>query len=160
MAAKHLVIARNEGPEAGLAAFMAAPSSKLSPNYALISKKRTGVSKLTAYCNIFGEKILAVKVRAQAVEAPTDASEESELIASLKAQIEALEARAGKSKTLVPTADTFVTAGVAWACLGASISPPNDMTKAATNGQLFAMNTQGIFSEDEIARLNALALSR
>ena len=52
--AKHLKIARNEGVEAGLDAYMSAPISKQYPLFDEINRKRTINTKLAAYCNHFG----------------------------------------------------------------------------------------------------------
>lgn len=165
MAAKHLVIARNEGMDAGLAAFMAAPSSRLSKNYGEIMKRRNDKTKLAAYCNIFGEKVASVRASGVEAEAVAPVMDTQALIEAVLAALNGsaqstVSSDEDEQGIQVPTSDTFVTSGVAWALLGASISPPNDMTKAATSGQLFAMNTQGSFSAEEIARLNALALAR
>jgi hypothetical protein len=153
--------------DAGLAAFMAAPSSRLSQNYDGIVSKRTPKTRLAAYCNIFGEKVSSLrepKGEVEQVSAPTDQQALIEaVLAALNGQAQAPVSTDEDEEVTtieVPTSDEFITSGVAWACLGGSISPPNDMTKAATNGQLFAMNSQGLFSAEEVARLNVLALGR
>lgn len=55
--AKHIQIAADEGEQAGLDAFLAAPSSKRWPSYQAIVSKRKPDTRLKAYCNIFGNLI-------------------------------------------------------------------------------------------------------
>lgn len=55
--AKHIQIARSEGPEAGLEFYLDAPSSKRHPAYAEITRKRTPETRLAAYCRQFADQL-------------------------------------------------------------------------------------------------------
>lgn len=52
--AKHIQIAREQGAQAGLEAFLAAPVSRQHDSYQEIMSKRKDSTRLQAYCNLFG----------------------------------------------------------------------------------------------------------
>jgi len=84
MAAKiaaHLNIARIQGAQAGMLAYLGTPISKLSSqHYSTIMGKRTDNTRLAAYCKAFG-------ISQKAAPIVSDAT------ATLQAQIEALQAQ-------------------------------------------------------------------
>jgi hypothetical protein len=148
MAAKHVTIARTEGMEAGLEAFLGAPSSKLSPNYATIvgNGKRKESTMLTAYCNLFADKVASIRPRAL-VERDSDDRQ------SLIEQFEAfLAGRTGEVEQIAetvtaPTATVGITSGEAWVALGSGEEfEPNDPSLPANNGQLYRLNKFGLIS--------------
>lgn len=91
--AKHIQIARTQGVEAGLEAYMDTPSSKMHPAYKTITKKRTPQTKLDAYCTLFADQLGKIDQQTgvqqdrknDAVQALT------EQLAALQAQIDGLE---------------------------------------------------------------------
>ena len=87
MAAKiaaHLNIARIQGAQAGMLAYLGTPISKLSSqHYSTIMGKRTDNTRLAAYCNAFG-----ISQKAAPITPVYRGSK-----ASLEAQIEALQAQ-------------------------------------------------------------------
>lgn len=151
MAAKHLVIAKTEGVEAGFDAFMAAPSSRLSPNYKAIMRKRSEDTRLKAYCDLFGDKIATVRVPKPRDEDKIEALEQAiaMLVGKFGPEVEeVVNVRGEMIVETIPaitllTSEDFITADVAWDALGRGTKRPNDGAAPATNGQLWRLNTEG-----------------
>jgi hypothetical protein len=149
MAAKHVTIARTEGVEAGLEAYLAAPSSKLSPNYATIvgNGKRKESTMLTAYCNLFADKIASIRPRVLAERVADDRQ-------SLIEQFEAfMAARNGTTEQIAEAVVAPVSVGItseeAWVALGSGEKfEPNAERKGepANNGQLYRLNVLGMLN--------------
>lgn len=60
MYAKHIQIARNDGPEAGLDFYLSQRLAKGQPAFEAIAKKRTAKGKLDAYCKAFADDLNVV----------------------------------------------------------------------------------------------------
>lgn len=177
MAAKHIQVARDNGVEAGLASFLTAPSSKLSPNYPKIvgNGRRSAASQVKAYESCFGATIAKTRPskRVNAVIAERTISKKQELIEGLAealgmdaSAVEALMIGAGNEEHSVAVEsdvvanDEFITRDVAWTLLGANPefrSTPANRGEAASNGQMYRLNAEGLLSSDEVARLNTEA---
>lgn len=67
--AKHIQVAVAEGDEAGLKAFMAAPSSRRWDSYKTIASKRKDSTRLAAYCKMFEEQLTNARTQAAAFRA-------------------------------------------------------------------------------------------
>lgn len=180
MPAKHIQVARDSGMDAGMEAFLAAPSSKLSPNYATIvgNGRRGQASMLKHYCSVFGTTVERTRPSKGSNTVLTE-----RVIDDKQAILEAIADRLGldvdtlasltigseddeehsirvEADALV-TSPEFLTRDVAWALLGASIERPAvaNRAEAASNGQMWRVNSDGLLSAEEVARLNALAAS-
>lgn len=64
--AKHIQVAVQDGDEAGLKAFMAAPSSRRWDSYKLIASKRKDETRLAAYCKQFKTQLAEARAQASA----------------------------------------------------------------------------------------------
>lgn len=174
MAAKHIQMARDNDMEVGLQAFLAAPSSKLSPNYATIvgNGRRSDASMLKAYCNIFGDKVASTRPSKAAVV--TNSVVTDMIAGDRQSLIEAIAERLGIDVSqltigetvededdldAIVTNDEFITRDVAWSVLGRGVDRPQVTSRpeTASNAQLWRINERGLFSAEEVARLNALA---
>ncbi len=180
MPAKHIQTARDEGMSAGLAAFLSAPSSKLSPNWPLVvgNGRRSEQSQLKAYTSCFGETV--GKTRASKGTNPVvverTISKKQQLIEALAEQLDmdveqitALmigetvedEPEVVEESDLV-ISDEFITRDVAWALLGADEqyrSQVKNRGEVASSGQLYRLNAEGFLATGEVARLNDLAVA-
>lgn len=86
--AKHIRIAREQGPEAGLEAYLATPSARLHPAFRAISKKRTPQTKLDAYCAQFADLLGDAPMRT-----PVQKDKQVDAIQGLMEQMQALQAQ-------------------------------------------------------------------
>lgn len=176
MPAKHIQVARDNGEAAGLASFLRAPSSKLSPNYPEIvgNGKRKPETMLKHYCSIFAPMIERTRPSktANVVIQERTISKKQELIESLAETLgidtTAVIALMGASddedepavESDVVANDEYITRDVAWVLLGADDqfrSAVQNRGAVASNGQMFRLNAEGLISMDEVARLNEQA---
>lgn len=144
--AKHIQIARTQGPEAGMEAYLNAPSSRRHPAYAAITRKRTPETRLAAYCKQFATQLDSITPRVPAVQ-EAHIGNVQEMIEAIQAQIAALTGAPVEVEAEVEAEVEFITAGAAWEALGAdeTFKPrgPANMAKPATNGQLYRLNALG-----------------
>lgn len=168
----HVRVALRDGAEAGLDAFLAAPVSKRSPNYAKIvgsgsGRPRSKATMLTHYCTVFG--IDSRTEKPPIAEAAKD--DRQALLEAINALNERINRLGGEPVVIeqdefdvdaLVTSDEFITEDVAWAVLGRGTNRPvvTRRGEGATNGQLWRMNDTLCFSPEEIARLNAVAVGR
>jgi len=169
MAARHVEVALTEGAQAGLDTFLTTAVSKRSPNYAKIvgNGRRTPATMLKHYCAIFNVEQAPSNDVTQGM-VTDDKQAIAEALAALIARFNAIE---GNDEPVVDepevefdaivTCETFITEDVAWSVLGQGVARPGvtRRAEAATNSQLWRMNTTEVFSPMEIARLNDLANS-
>jgi len=151
--AKHIQVARTQGVEAGLEAYMSAPSSRRHPNFAAITRKRTPETQLAAYCAAFAEKLgqIVPRVPEQQVRADDAMQTIIEQMNAIQARVAALVGNGEVEAVEVEAVEVareveFVTAGDAWKRLielgdDPDFPAPRDMDKPATNGQLYRLNT-------------------
>lgn len=72
--AQHIKIARREGVEAGLEAYLASPGSRLhKERYNDIAKRRTSKTRLEAYCRVFAKELGDAPSRIPVVQEQYDA---------------------------------------------------------------------------------------
>lgn len=187
MPAKHIQVARDAGMEAGLASFLSAASSKLSPNYPLVvgNGRRSDASKLKAYTSCFGATVaktrpskgnnVVIQERLiedvqTAAEATVEAQEVNpaliKLLAAQLGQSESevmsilgIEVEAEVESDLVST-DEYITRDVAWMLLGGNPefrSTVANRGEAASSGQMFRLNAEGKLPTALVAQLNTEA---
>ena len=142
MLAKHIVLAMEEGVEAGLEAYLKAPSSKMYPAYHKIAAKRTEATKLKAYCAIFRLSNDSNGVIKEKTE--DDIQKIVEEVAKLMGKVSEPVIKSAKNKN---TKIASITAGEAWVALGSGPDfEPSDKDRPANNGQLYRLNTLGLLS--------------
>lgn len=147
--AKHIQIARENGAAAGMAAFLAAPVSKLHTSYAEINSKRTDKTKLDAYCKLFG---VTREIKTPQVEAQNTGVNIEAIVAAAVAQALAAQGVSAPSEAVAESKVTFsgITHDQAWEALGSD--PSYRANKAerrngpATNGQLYRLNEAGLLT--------------
>lgn len=163
---KHILIARAEGPEAGLNAYMNGRGiNRLQDGFKTISKKRTEKSRLDAYCTIFADKLGAPLTRAEKraaaandvlngkrigdVQAVAEAAIEDEdaiIAAAVKAALASLGVVPAEPVVEAkPVIEGVIPCGEAWRRLGAdeAMKPSRDHSEPASQGQLWHLNARG-----------------
>jgi len=160
MLPKHILVARTQGVEAGMDAYMASPISKLHAPYKEIDRKRTAKSKLDTYCRLFADKLdgqTSDPVRADRAIGDLQALVEA-TVARVLAQVEDgdVEFNDPDEAVVAPVianrrkkaVTNTISAGAAWTALGADDAfKPKDLDKPANNGQLYAMNVRGMLAQ-------------
>ena len=153
--AKHIQIARTQGPEAGLEFYLQTPASARHPQYAEITKRRNDKTRLAAYCSIYADQIgdmtteqqaddhadlvqtiaTAVLAQLQGVEAEVEPTVPATVIERGKAK-----AKGGRTKPAI----NVITREDAWLIAGADPQfKPSNGQAPANNGQLFRLNMMG-----------------
>lgn len=148
--AKHIMIARTQGVEAGFEAYLAAPSTKIHPAYQRIMKRRKPETRLAAYCAEFGDKIEAITppvVAERHQDAVQDVAE-AMIDVSVFTPEQIIALRALGVNIPEPEAGVevaFITRMEAWEAAGAdpTFKPKTDGDAPANNGQLYRLNMMG-----------------
>lgn len=146
--AKHIQVARTQGVEAGLEAYLDAPSSQRHPAYKRITRKRTPETQLAAYCEVFKDQLGKITPRLpQQQEAVENTIQEmiQNAVAQALASVAGAEAPAATSDGQVAVETEFITSGEAWEALielgdDPDFPAPQNPERPATNGQLFRLN--------------------
>jgi hypothetical protein len=154
--ARHIQIARTEGVEAGMEAYLSAPISQRYPEYAEITKRRTDKTRLAAYCSIFGDRIGELTTEQQADDHNDLVQTIAEaVLASLKATEAPVEqtvpapvvndGRSKRGSRLPKAAVNVITREDAWLAGGADpqFKPRTNGDQPANNGQLYRLNMLG-----------------
>lgn len=155
--AKHIQIARTQGPEAGLEFYLSTPASARHPQYAEITKRRTDATRLAAYCSLYGDKI-GEMVTEQQADDHTDLVQTiaEAVLAQLQgtapstpepAPVTTVRGITRKKGNRVPKAAVnVITREDAWLAGGADpqFKPRNDGGAPANNGQLYRLNMLGL----------------
>lgn len=176
MPAKHIQIARDEGMEAGLTAFLSAQASRLSPNWQTVvgNGRRSDTSMLKHYESCFSATV--GKTRASKGTNPVlnerTIDDKQALIEQIAESLGSLGIDAGALSALMISEQVeevesdlvsnseYITRDVAWMLLGANDefrSTPANRGEVASSGQLFRLNAEGLISTAEVARLNEQA---
>jgi hypothetical protein len=153
--AKHVQIARTNGPEAGLEFYLSTPASQRHPQYAEITKRRTDKTRLAAYCSIYADQIGAltteqqaddhndlIQTIAEAVMAQLSGIEVVEQVEEAPAIVRGKTKKGGK---LPKVAINVITREDAWLMGGADpqFKPRSNGDSPANNGQLYRLNVMG-----------------
>jgi len=152
--AKHIQIARTEGPEAGLEFYLASRVSARHPQYAEITKRRTDATRLAAYCSIYSDQIGQVQTVQQADDHATLVQTIAEAVMAqlqdARAEVETPPVIVGKTRTtrkgrLPKTAISVLTREDAWLAGGAApkFKPRTNGDSPANGGQLYRLNMLG-----------------
>lgn len=166
--AKHILIAREQGEEAGMEAYLNDRMAQRYETCQRILRKRTFESQLAEYRKAFGEQIGNAAVESNPVIQERRVTDVQALV---EAAVQAALAGAGvvdapakrgpdrpkgsKNKPKVDVTRTprvaltngTISAGDAWEALGAQDEfKPKDLNKPANNGQLWRLNSQGLLA--------------
>jgi len=145
--AKHIQVARTQGVEAGLEAYLHAPSSQRHPAFQKIMRKRTPDTRIAAYCELFKEQLGAITPRLPQQQDAVQDSIQQMIESAVKQALAGVGAQAPAAETVEVAESTveFLTSGDAWAALielgdDPNFPAPQNPDRPATSGQLFRLN--------------------
>ena len=150
--AKHIQIARTQGPEAGLEFYLSTPASARHPQYAEITKRRTPKTQLAAYCSLYGDKIGDMVTEQQADDhadlvqtiAAAVVAQMTGIAPVVEAETQEVPATVVKRSRVKKPAVNVITREDAWLIAGADPQfKPSNGSAPANNGQLFRLNMMG-----------------
>lgn len=164
--ARHILIAREQGAEAGMEAYLNDRMAQRYETCQRIMRKRTFESQLAEYRKAFGEQIgvegnrVIQERKVTDVQALVEAAVKAALAGAAVVDAPVEKRGPGRPKgsknkpkpdvthtTQVALRNGTISAGDAWEALGAQEDfKPKDLNKPANNGQLWRLNSQGLLA--------------